>query len=194
MIELEPAPTAVTKVALVVGLDLSMTGTGIAWWDGTTTTLHPKTKGDDRLVEITDHLMAIVADLVVIEDLPLSARSAGITGMVHGAVRAMLKRCGIPYATVPPATLKKYATGRGNADKPAMAVAAYKRLGLEGVDDNRVDAAWLRAAGLDYLGQPLCALPASQRAALDKVDWPPECSVPAAETPTPAAGAAGGQP
>ncbi|MCX4468742.1 hypothetical protein OOK41_00150 [Micromonospora sp. NBC_01655] len=68
--------------------------------------------------------------------------------------------------------MKKYATGRGNAGKPEMAVALYKRAGRELADDNQVDAWWLRAAGLDHLGHPPADMPKNHRAALDAVRWP----------------------
>jgi Holliday junction resolvasome RuvABC endonuclease subunit len=160
----------------VVGLDLSMTATGIAWADGTTYTVATKATGDRRLVAIQDEVARAVdgyhIDLVVIEDLPTHAKAAGITGMVHGAVRAQLLRLDVPYALVTPASLKKYATGRGNAGNPDMAVAAFKRGDREFRDDNQCDAWWLRAAGLDHLGQPVAPLPAAQRAALVAVAWP----------------------
>ena len=160
----------------VVGLDLSITAPGIAWCDGSVHTVRPDGHGDARLLSIVDEVARAVdgrsIDLVVIEDLPTHARAAGITGMVHGAVRAWLLRHDVPYALVTPATLKRYATGRGNADKSTMAVAAYKRFGRELADDNSVDALWLRAAGMDHLGHPLAPMPAAQRAALDKVAWP----------------------
>lgn len=160
----------------VVGLDLSITATGIAWADGTTYTIKTTRTGDRRLLDITAEVGRAInchgIDLVVIEDLPTNAKSAGITGMVHGAVRAYLLRLATPYALITPATLKKYATGRGNAGKPEMAVAAYKRLGREPGDDNQVDALWLYAAGLDHLGHPLATMPAAHRAALNAVQWP----------------------
>lgn len=161
--------------ARVVGLDLSMTGTGIAWRDGTTYTVKPKQDGDERLLEIrdavADAIQQYLIDLVVIEDLPINAKAAGITGMVHGAVRAWLLDHNVPYTRVTPASVKKYATGKGNAGKPDMAVAAFKRAGREFPDDNQCDAWWLRAMGLDHLGEPVAQMPAAQRAALDAVKW-----------------------
>lgn len=150
-----------------------MTATGIAWCDGSTYTVKTKQAGDRRLLEICQEI-GIAVDgrditLVVIEDLPTHAHSAGITGMVHGAARAYLLRLKVPYVTVPPATLKKFATGRGNAGKPEMAVSLFKRLGRELPDDNQVDAFWLRAAGHQLLDEPLVDLPAAQVAALDKL-------------------------
>jgi len=156
----------------IVGLDLSMTATGIAWCDGTTYTVATKATGDSRLLSICSEVARAVdgrdIDLVVIEDLPTHAKSAGITGMVHGAVRASLLRRKLPYVLVTPASLKKYATGKGNSGKPEMAVAAYKRFGRELADDNQVDALWLRAMGLEALGTrlpscPPCSVPPSPR-------------------------------
>jgi hypothetical protein len=39
-------------------------------------------------------------------------------------------------------------------------------------NDNRVDAWWLAAAGLERLGHPPVKLPAAQRAALTAAHWP----------------------
>src|SRR5690606_13453175 len=99
----------------VAGLDLSMTATGVARTgdddqSGCTHLIKSTGKGDRRLVDIRSQVLDYVSgcELVLIEDLPTHAHSAGITGMVHGAVREGLLSAGIPYATVPPATLKKY--------------------------------------------------------------------------------------
>lgn len=166
----------------VVGLDLSITSTGVALADGSLATIGPPAKlGDRRLVVLCDHLegspMRIyAADLAVIEGPVVRSSAAVIIGMVHGVVRSMLMGYGTPYAVVPPATLKKFATGKGNADKTAMALAAYKRAGVEFATDDECDAWWLRVAGLTALGHPPFPLPAGQVAALDAVTWP---------TPTP---------
>jgi Holliday junction resolvasome RuvABC endonuclease subunit len=164
-----------TRTIQVVGLDLSMTATGICGADGETVTVKTKVPGDRRLVVIVEAVLAIAAacDLAVIEDLPTHAKSAGITGMVHGAVRAALLRAFIPYVLITPASVKKFATGRGNAGKPEMAVALFKRAGLELGDDNQVDAWWLRAMALEYYGQPAVPIPALNRGALAAVKgWP----------------------
>jgi hypothetical protein len=49
----------------------------------------------------------------------------------------------IEHAAVHSATLKKYATGKGNAKKPDMLRAAQTKLLYEGTDDNEADALWL---------------------------------------------------
>jgi hypothetical protein len=158
----------------IVGLDLSITATGVADRDGHAYTIKPAPRGDGRLVEIRDCVGLAVGgcDLVAIEDLPTHAKAAGITGMVHGAVRAALIMWGIRYVLITPASLKKYATGKGNCDKTAMALAAFKRAGVEFGDDNQCDAWWLRAMALDHYGEPVVGLPQAQRAAMDAVQWP----------------------
>jgi Holliday junction resolvasome RuvABC endonuclease subunit len=175
---LEPATTAppIIRHPRVLGLDLSLTGTGICLPDGTTFTVKTKTsEGDRRLVHIAETIRAVASDgvdLAVIEDLPVHGKSAGITGMVHGTARTELIRAGIPYALIAPATLKAYATGSGTGDKTAMALAAFKRAGVEFADDNQCDAFWLRVAGLDWLGHPHIDLPKAQRDRLAKAKWP----------------------
>lgn len=159
----------------VAGLDLSMTATGVAHTQtddaGCTHLVKPAGKGDARLVDIRSRVLVYCqgCELILMEDLPTHAHSAGITGMVHGAVRSGLIEMGLKYATVPPATLKKYATGRGNCDKTAMAMAAYKRSGLEFADDNQCDAWWLWAMAMDHLGASPIKLPSTQREALGKI-------------------------
>jgi Holliday junction resolvasome RuvABC endonuclease subunit len=161
----------------VIGIDASITETGLCDVDGRLSIAGGDSKlGDRRLQIIRDAVGELCAigrpDLAVIEDLPTHAHGAGITGMVQGAVRVALLDHGVPYVRVVAATLKKYATGRGNADKSDMRMALYQRADLDERNDNKVDAWWLRHFGLDQHGQALITLPALQRAALTKVAWP----------------------
>lgn len=164
----------------VIGLDLSLTSTGIALSNGVTVVIKGTADhGDWRLCRIRDAVEhAIDVDkptLVVIEDLPTHGKAAGLTGMVHGAVRSLLLEREIPYALISPATLKAFATGKGNGDKTPMAIAALKRAGREFENDkggDQCDAWWLRIAGLQWLGAPEFELPVAQVARLDKAKWP----------------------
>lgn len=160
----------------VLGLDLSICATGAAYPNGDTITFSPREKGDQRLAELRQHVLLACGgfdvQFAVIEDLPTHAKAAGITGMVHGVVRLLLLDQEIPYVLVPPATVKKYATGRGNATKADMRMALFQRTGTDERDDNQVDAAWLRFLGLDLLGCPEVDMPKANRAALDKLKAP----------------------
>jgi Holliday junction resolvasome RuvABC endonuclease subunit len=161
-------------VKKVSALDLSITAPGVAHTvEGAVCThlIKPREKGDLRLSEIAGAVIGYAedSDFVLIEGYLNQSMSAGITGMVHGAVRAALIENGLTYATLPPSSLKKFATGRGGASKTDMAVAAFKRGGVEFTNDNECDAWWLWVAAMDYAGQPVFDLPKIQRDALSKI-------------------------
>jgi crossover junction endodeoxyribonuclease RuvC len=169
----------------VIGLDLSLTGTGYAGPDGTrliTTTGHR----DDTLVQRAQRLTTIVVTilglvdehdphLIVIEAPSLGQGRQGGTHdrsglwwlVVHDLVVA-----GEPVIEVPPATLKKYVTGKGNASKTDISHELIKRFDVDIRDDNQADAFALRALGLDLLGHPLAPMPATNRAALERLPRP----------------------
>ncbi|MCZ1009931.1 hypothetical protein [Streptomyces lydicus] len=169
----------------VIGLDLSLKSTGVALPDGSTFRIKTKAKeGDRRLCVIRDRIRAVLAEhrphLAVVEDLPTHAMSAGITGQVHGVVKAELVDADVPYALIVPATLKSFACDHGSADKVRMAAAAYLAAGAEfpgdldakGRGGDMCDAWWLRAAAHDWCGMPLFTLPQAQRDRLCKAKWP----------------------
>lgn len=169
----------------VLGLDLSLSSTGVCTPDGSTYRIKTRDKdGDYRLVIIRDRLAADIAahrpQLAVLEDLPMTANAAGVTGMVQGIAREALARAGVPVARIVPATLKSYACDNGRADKRQMAAAAYLHAGAEfpgdlnarGEGGDMCDAWWCRAAGLDWLAAPLFRLPQAQRDRLAKARWP----------------------
>lgn len=139
----------------IMGLDLSITRTGVGLPDQTTFALVPpkQVTGDDRLEYLADHigLAARTAgvELAVIEGLGglYKGEAARTMPMLHGAVRLELKRNRVPYMLLSPSSLKKFATGNGDADKTAMALASLKRLGREYATNDECDADWLRIAG-----------------------------------------------
>lgn len=161
---------------LAVGIDPSLTGTAIAWLGVETVR---GGDGDARLLEIHKAVTRAakprghVDPFAVVEDLPYNARSAGATGLAHGVVRLALQQAGTPYMLIPPATLKAYATGKGNATKADMRMAWFKRTGEDVRDDNQVDALWLRDIGRYAVGDQLALkLPRAQRERLFKLTWP----------------------
>lgn len=93
---------------------------------------------------------ALVVDQVFFEEV---RRHAGTDAAhIYGGLMAHLTEwCEanrIPYEGVPVGTIKKFATGKGNADKAAM-MAAVQSWGHNPVDDNEADAIalwWLRSS------------------------------------------------
>lgn len=65
--------------------------------------------------------------------------AAHVYGGLLATLTAWCEHHGIPYSGVPVGTIKKHATGKGNANKDAMIAAAVAR-GFTPVDDNEADA------------------------------------------------------
>lgn len=173
----------------VIGLDTSLTATGIAsssgWCDtvGYTDKKNPITKlpHQQRLAALTrlkaDITLAIGTPDLIVMELPAPSRAGG-----GGHERAWLwwelyrwiTRHGIPLALVAPNQRALYATGKGTADKRKVIEQVTRRWpdwDTDG-DDNRADAVVLMAAGRDWCGCPVGAVPQSQRSVLDRIDWP----------------------
>jgi crossover junction endodeoxyribonuclease RuvC len=81
-------------------------------------------------------------DRVVYEEV--RAHSGTDAAHMYGAFMATLQSwCnarGIPCVGVPVGTIKKFATGRGNASKMEVLMAVEKRWGVLAQDDNEADA------------------------------------------------------
>lgn len=166
----------------VAGLDLSMTASGVCHIGDDTDLecqtgvcwhlIKPRKDKDLRLPEIKSRIKQLVTghEFVLLEMLPPHMKAAGITGMVQGVVREMLLEQGSRYGDVGPSSLKKYATGKGNASKTEMALAALKRGGLEFSNDNECDAWWLWVMAMDFSGCSVFSLPQTQRAELQKIE------------------------
>lgn len=69
-----------------------------------------------------------------------------------GVIRLTLYDQAIKFIEVPPKTLKKFATGNGNADKIQMGVQLMKEYGLEYPTSDQTDAFWLCQFGRAYHG------------------------------------------
>ncbi len=66
-----------------------------------------------------------------------------ISANLTGRVQEICAENGIDYASVHSATLKKFATGSGRADKAEMIKVAQKYLNRQPQDDNEADAVML---------------------------------------------------
>lgn len=162
-----------------IGVDLSFTATGIAWAvDASDVFDTDPTQPDHvRAQRIALDVLAHTAEachLVVIEAGVHRSHHAWRAGVLHGIVRSALEihRPGLPVASVAPGALKRFATGKGSADKTAMVIAARDRLGYQAVDHNEADSLWLRQIGMHLLGAPEVDLPKAHLVALDKIERP----------------------
>lgn len=174
----------------VVGLDLSLTCTGLS--DGLVheairTGPHEVMEARlDRLVRgVVSFVVRLrVADLAVIEAPAFSRTGPGHEELaaLRCMVRHRLWRLAVPFALVPPTTLKLYTTGHGAASKAAMVDAVDGRhgaaLGAVRAAHGRydmADALALAAMGYDHVGQPLpqrFPAPPPHRKSLAAVSWP----------------------
>lgn len=150
----------------IIGIDPSLTATGICIVDVkvTTTVVAPhvsvvKEHGGkiDRLGWFFTHFDELFdgeVDGIALEGYAMGSKwQTHQMGELGGVIRLAVWNNGAKLWVIPPTTLKKFATGKGNASKPDMAVAAYKRWSFEGKDDNAVDAYALAMAGLVLSGR-----------------------------------------
>jgi crossover junction endodeoxyribonuclease RuvC len=170
---------------IVVGVDFSLASTGLVRSTGEVKRIRTTGKTDDDLIARHERLLRIcanvknelgAADLVVLEGPSFASvgghhhdRSGGWWLLVDA-----LRDYGVPIAVAPPKSLKKYATGKGNAGKDLVLAETVRRYPNWTVDGNDVaDALVLCAMGVEHLGmEPLAALPELHRVALPGVAWP----------------------
>lgn len=69
----------------------------------------------------------------------LGTDAAHVYGGLQAVLTAWCEENKIPYEGVPVGTIKRFATGKGNAGKPEM-IAAVRGWGFEPADDNEADA------------------------------------------------------
>lgn len=182
-------PPAVTVAAAprarlyrVAGIDVSLTGTGVATLGGTTLITSKGRRKDSiaqrrtRIKGIVDEVLTAVGtvDLAVVEGPSHHSVGGSVWDRAGLWWRIVDRLCDadIPVAVMPPMSRAKYATGNGGSRKEAVMEAAQRRYGAVLDNDNEADALVLRAAGHDWLGQPLSEVPAGHRAALAGCQWP----------------------
>lgn len=142
-----------------LGLDLSLSCTGIATIAGHTRSIKPKA-GPKEPARRLNEIISTIDPLVRIGDPKIAVIEAYSFGGYQGRTMAKLAELGgavkmrlfeldVPYVEIPPSSLKKWATGRGDASKEDMIVAAQERGGTPANDDE-ADAFLLRALGIEY--------------------------------------------
>lgn len=170
-------------MAKVVGIDQSLTSTGIAVTEGgelvEVDTFKPRNlKGFERVQAISDMVLARAegADLVVIESPIIYGGASGripIIGL-FGVLTQDLWRAGHSPLVVTSSVRCKYATGVGNASKDQVLIAAVRRYQDERITGNdTADAVIFAALGSRLLGEPLEeSLPQANLSVFDKIVLP----------------------
>jgi crossover junction endodeoxyribonuclease RuvC len=179
-------------VTAVLGIDLSLTSTGLALanfgtitWTAAVKTGPSGNAIDDRVLRLRDirnqvesAVMRYLPDLAVIE--------APSFGSAHGAahersglwwlVADMLYLRHVTTVQISPKQRAMYGTGNGNADKKnvhAAVKATYGRPDLPIATNDEADAVLLAAMGSRWRGKPVeSALPPRAELAMEKVAWP----------------------
>lgn len=163
-------------MAIVIGLDLSLVGTGVvAVSDHQTYPIKspqlntdildqvliessPKEENTPRLIGINTKVMKIIIkhkpNLVVMEGPAFGVQKTSsifTLGELAGIVKASLHTMHQPFMIVTPSALKKWVTGKGNAKKDLMLLKVYQKFGVEFSDDNLCDAYALAKYGFQFL-------------------------------------------
>jgi crossover junction endodeoxyribonuclease RuvC len=167
-----------SDMSIVMGIDPSLTGTGIVVLrHGTlefadTTKNQPELGTIERVKRINETIMYVIENLtsddesewkpptrIVIEGFSYGSKGRGVFSIAYLGfrIREELERLRIkdkiPWIEVSPSQLKQFATGKGNAGKEIILQQVYKRWGFEAKDNNQADAYVLAQIGRAYLGE-----------------------------------------
>lgn len=159
----------------ILALDLSLTACG--WcFDQASGVIKSRLKGYERLAEITSEIYAMTfdVDVVVVEGYAFGAQGRAVYQLagLGEVVRFWLWQRQIKTVEIAPATLKKYATGRGNAGKDEMLAAAIRRFYFAGSENNQADAYLLWCMAREAYGGPIAKVPADRAALVHRLRWP----------------------
>jgi Holliday junction resolvasome RuvABC endonuclease subunit len=144
----------------VIGIDQSLTGTGLAVVTAnyptlevvTTKIISSKLAGVQRLEEILLGIRTMVAmhkpDVVAMEDYTRMASSASLSALIElaGCIKLELSRMGLEPVVQNQSSMKKFSFGEGNTKKDSQyMLKVFDATGLRFDDDNAADA-YLHAA------------------------------------------------
>ena len=147
-------PQSSPALALILGIDRGLAGTGFALLSGSDLVLSCSTlvtgPGRDgaRLLAITQHLRRLLADHppseASLEELFMGRNASSAIGVAQarGAILAVLEECGVPVFEYKPSQVKMVLTGYGNADKAQIArmLGAQVKVPEGRVDTHAMDA------------------------------------------------------
>jgi len=140
-----------TANGVFVGLDLSLTGTGVVVLDNECSvlcaeTLKNKLRGMERLAYLREEIHSVVrkypSAVYCIEGYAMGSRSgqAFSIGELGGVIKLLLHTENIIPHLVPPTRLKKFIVGGGRAEKDMILMKVFQRWGWEAKDNNQADA------------------------------------------------------
>lgn len=147
-------------LSLVIGIDQSLTGFGMTFLSTTTDdytswVYRSPHRGVDRLLDIQRWLTERIDEAqahghqfvdAAMESGVVMSNSALVLGELSATVKLLLADTFSPFEKpsrplqVPPTSLKKFVTGRGNANKQEVVLSAYKTWSVEFTDDNAADS------------------------------------------------------
>jgi Holliday junction resolvasome RuvABC endonuclease subunit len=113
-------------------------------------------------------------DLVALEELAYGAKgeSSWVLPWIWGEVIRLCERHDIDLVIVNVATVKKYATGKGNADKDTVLLTTTRRYpDVTLTNNNEADAMVIAAIGCRYLGFPIDTVPKVNLEFMGKLHW-----------------------
>lgn len=146
----------------MTGIDLSLTGTGLAWMTFEPPapqlrfrTLDPgKRSGRDRRKWIADNLFSLPGDVFCIEGLAFRSTTPSVFERAALWYRVVddFEEEGCKVIVCPPSTLKKFVLGSGKGEKSMMIREVYRRWGVEVRNDHEADAVGLLMVGRAVIG------------------------------------------
>lgn len=143
-----------------LGIDASLTGTGIVLLNGTehnSKQFKPTTTDIERLLEIEKQIISYLdyaPDIICIEGYAFGrSNRAHHMGELGGILRRRLYLSGHHWIEIPPKKLKKFVAGNGNASKEVVLLNVFKRWGIEFTNSDEADAFALAKMGAIILGQ-----------------------------------------
>lgn len=141
-----------------IGLDLSMTSTGVGIINGgTLKTVRIKTEPEDgsdyhRILAIQDIIHTAIHDYcfdepkcrprILVEGYAMGVRGSRVftMGELGGTIKMGLLKRGHAVMDVPPNNVKLFTTGKGVGDKTAITMALYKKYNIEIQQNDEADA------------------------------------------------------
>jgi crossover junction endodeoxyribonuclease RuvC len=126
-----------SKTGLVI---IDKQGNIINTQDVTTKVKEDPQRFSDIAEKIIDELQP--NDLIAIEGFSYGSKGKGVSFQygLGWIIRHLLLERGYEYTEVPPTSVKKFATGKGNTKKDEMVLPIYKKWGFEHTSDNVRDA------------------------------------------------------